>query len=249
MDDLQRELNELKEFIAELKADRAATKEKERREAWTKYVSLTIVIIAVLASIASQRAGKYSGLTQMSQAQASDQWNFYQAQSIKQHVFEMNRNQAVGNGTDPEALRKQKAYDDKIAGYEKKKEEIKALAEKLEKTRDMASHEGSQLGPAVSCFTISIAVASICLVTKKKPLWILSMILAGIGVLFWSGVVEKVMRQDVVRPLLLSFKPTSFRASQIVSENSVRLARINSPTAWKAGLPQIHRRRASWPGG
>ena len=47
MDNLENELKNLKGFIAELKADRAATKEKEKRESWTKYVSLTVVIIAV----------------------------------------------------------------------------------------------------------------------------------------------------------------------------------------------------------
>ena len=54
MDNLQAELNELKQFIVDLKADRAATKEKEKREAWTKYVSLTVVLIAVVTSIAAQ---------------------------------------------------------------------------------------------------------------------------------------------------------------------------------------------------
>ena len=63
MDTLQNELTELKNFIADLKADRAAQKEKEQREAWTKYVSLTIEIIAVFAAIATQRAGKYSSQT------------------------------------------------------------------------------------------------------------------------------------------------------------------------------------------
>ena len=191
MDTLQSELNELKQFIVELKADRAATKEKERREAWTKYVSLSIAIIAVIASIASQRAGKYSGLVQMSQAQASDQWNFYQAQSIKQHVFEMSRAAFVKSGaTGPEAAQQQKDFDSKIAGYEKKKSDIKEKAEKLEATRDYASKMGSMLGPAVSCFTISIAIASICLVTKKKPLWILSLVLAVLGILYWSGLMQ-----------------------------------------------------------
>src|ERR1700722_16663407 len=101
MDDLRSELNELKSFIADLKADRAASKEKERREAWTKYVSLTVVLIAVVASIAAQWGGKYSSMSQMSQAQASDQWNFYESQSIKQHMFELTRDQVVKNGTDP----------------------------------------------------------------------------------------------------------------------------------------------------
>jgi hypothetical protein len=70
MNELQTEIAELKEFIADLKADRAATKEKEKREAWTKYVSLSVVIIAVIAAIAAQWGGKYSSrvLTQLNDA-------------------------------------------------------------------------------------------------------------------------------------------------------------------------------------
>src|SRR5271170_2596241 len=111
MDDLSRELNELKSFIADLKADRAATKEKERRESWTKYVSLTVVLIAVVATINAQWSGKYSGMSQMSQAQASDQWNFYQAQSIKQHMFELTRTQLSKDANEPETAKAQKDFD------------------------------------------------------------------------------------------------------------------------------------------
>ena len=189
MDDLKSELAELKQFITELKNDRAATKEKERREAWTKYVSLSIVILAVIASVVAGSAGKYSGMVQMSQAQASDQWNFYQAQSIKQHLFEINRPKA---GTDSESAERLKDFDAKIAEYEKKKADIQAQAKALEDKRDFATHMGGRLGPAGSCFTISIAIASICLVTKKKPWWLLSLALAGLGILFWIGVIEMI---------------------------------------------------------
>jgi hypothetical protein len=58
--ELDQELAELKGFIADLKADRAAQKEKEKREAWTKYTSMSLVFIAVLAAIATQWAGRYS---------------------------------------------------------------------------------------------------------------------------------------------------------------------------------------------
>jgi hypothetical protein len=190
MDDLKSELAELKQFIAELKADRAATKEKEKREAWTKYVSLSVVIIAVIASVAAQRSGKYGGMVQICQAQASDQWSFYEAQSIKQHLFEVNRPKAAA-GADTAGL--QKKFDDKIAEYEKKKAEIKEKAEALEAKRDFAAHMGGRLGPASSCFTISIAIASICLMSKKKPLWIVSLILAGVGMLFWIGAIEAIV--------------------------------------------------------
>ena len=95
MNEPDRELGELKEFIAELKADRAAQKEKEKREAWTKYTSISLVQIAVLASLAAQWAAKYSSRVLVSlndstfyQAQASDQWGYYQAKSIKRNLYE-----------------------------------------------------------------------------------------------------------------------------------------------------------------
>jgi hypothetical protein len=182
MDELRSELNDLKQFIAELKADRAATKEKERREAWTRYVSLTIVLFAVIASIAAQWGGKYSSMTQMSQAQASDQWNFYQAQSIKQHMFELTRTQLSKDANDLETAKAQKDFDAKIADYDARKVKIKEDAEKLESKRDIASQIGGKLGLAISCFSVAIATASLCLLTKKKPLWFCSMVFAAVGI-------------------------------------------------------------------
>src|ERR1043166_5424406 len=95
---LDKELAELKGFIADLKADRAAQKEKEKREGWTKYTSMSLVFIAVLAAVATQWAGKYSSRTLVElnnatffQAEASDQWSYYQSKSIKQNLYESLR--------------------------------------------------------------------------------------------------------------------------------------------------------------
>jgi len=45
----------------------------------------------------------------------------------------------------------------------------------------IASQRGSGMGLAVSISQISIAMGSICLVVKKKPLWYLSLLLAGLA--------------------------------------------------------------------
>ncbi len=192
MNDLQKEISELKQFIVDLKADRAATKEKESREAWTKYVSLTVVIIAVVAAIAAQWGGKYSSRTQMSQTQASDQWAYYQAKSIKQHIDEVTLAQMArgGNTNDAELARTTRKLSENLSRYDKEKAEIKAKAEALEKLRDDASKRSGKLGLAISYFTVAIATASICTVTKKKPLWFVSMALAAFAaaqmVLAWT---------------------------------------------------------------
>jgi len=197
MDTLQSELNELKTFISDLKADRAAQKDKEKREAWTKYTSLSIVFIAVLAAVATQWSGKYSSRVLVAlndatfdQAKASDQWSYDQAKSIKQNLYEVARDQLpkASEGPDSATAKQIEGFNAKIAKYEQDKNQIQADAKKLEEQRDQArqaavisSQLGSRMGLAVSIFQISIAMGSICLVVKKKPLWYVSLLLAGLA--------------------------------------------------------------------
>lgn len=189
--DLNKELGELKSFIADLKADRAAQKEKEQREAWTKYTAISLVFIAVLAAIATQWAGKYSGraVAELNngtfyQAQASDKWTDYDTKSIKQNLYEALREAAPkpGEGTDGRGL---DAFRAKIDKYETEKQKLMADAKALEKQRSdareaarIASQHGAGMGGAIATFQIGIALGSICLVTKKRPLWYLALVFA-----------------------------------------------------------------------
>lgn len=182
MNELQHEIAELKQFVVELKADRAAAKQKEAGEAWTKYVSLTVVVVAVFAAIAAQWSGKYGGRVQISQAQASDQWAFYQSKSIKQHLSEAARLQlGKASAADADLAREQRRLDEAIARYDREKAEIKGKAEALEHVRDDAAARGAKMGWAVSLFSVAIATASICTVTKKKPLWFVAMSVAALA--------------------------------------------------------------------
>jgi Domain of unknown function (DUF4337) len=195
MDSLDKELAELKEFIADLKTDRAAQKEKEKRESWTKYTSMSLVFIAVLAAIATQWAGKFSGRVLVAlndatynQALASDQWGYYQASSIKQNLYEtihdLPSNDAAATGAD--AAKREEAFKAKVQKYTANKDDASKQAKDREDKRDQAralattsSTLGGQMGKAVSIFQISIAIGSICLVTKKKWLWYVALLLAA----------------------------------------------------------------------
>jgi hypothetical protein len=183
MDNFQDELKELKGFIGELKSDRAATKEKEKRESWTKYVSLTVVVMAVLASIAAQWSGRYSGRVQMSQAKASDFWNLYQARSVKGHLLEVTTNvlARMNTASDPQVQKMLKDYSKGVAKYDSGKDESQKIAKAFEEDRDAAEILGKKLSPAIPLFSVSIALASLCLLTKKKPLWFVAMIMAALA--------------------------------------------------------------------
>lgn len=176
---------QIEEFLVELRADRQAAKDQEQREAWTKYATLSIVGIAVLAAVASQLGGGYSSSTMASlneatyyQTQASDQWAFFQSKSIKQSITEDELLQAQRAGEE-KAIESLKS---KIARYDKEKAEISEKAKGFERKRDSyreasirSSAKDDKMGLSVSLFQIAIAVGSICLVIKKKSSWYISL--------------------------------------------------------------------------
>lgn len=183
-----KELAELKQFVADLKTDRQATKDKERRDSWTKYVSLTLVCLAVLTAIATLKGGGYTTQTlrQMNeatfnQAQASDQWAYYQAKSIKQNLYEIEIEQFKAAGAGSNALAKAEA---KVEKYRKEQADImkeaRALEEKRETARRLATSaadHSKDMGLAITFFQVAIALGGICLVVKKRPLWFVSLAL------------------------------------------------------------------------
>src|SRR4029077_14089280 len=56
--------------------------------AWISWVALSTAILAVLAAIAGLLSGKHANEAMMSQIEASDQWSYYQAKSIKASVLD-----------------------------------------------------------------------------------------------------------------------------------------------------------------
>jgi hypothetical protein len=187
------DLDELKALVAELRSDRVAEKEKVKRESWTKYVSLTMVVIAVLAAIASLKGGGFSTRTlkemnvaTLNQAQASDQWAFFEAQSIKENFYQIeSEHLAADPATDPAILAKIQAKVDKYektkADTTKEAKQFEAARDAARKTADSAAEHSRQMGLSVTLFQIAIALGAMCLIVKKKPLWFAAMILAALA--------------------------------------------------------------------
>src|SRR5262245_26405924 len=93
---------------------------KHSGEAWISWVALSTAILAVLAAIASLLSGEHANEAMMNQIEASDQWSYYQAKSIKAAVLDA-KTAVIGarDGSD----------ESKRARYEKEQEEIKSEAE------------------------------------------------------------------------------------------------------------------------
>jgi len=135
------------------------------------------VMTAILATIGAlfsymggatqANAGLFKNNAAIKKTEASNQWNYYQAKSSKQNLSEL------ALALVPEE-RKSK-YQDEVERYKKEKAEIKAAAEKLEaessdwdKQSDAQLHLHHRWAQATTALQISIALAAIALLTRRK---------------------------------------------------------------------------------
>lgn len=169
---------------------------EEKKETWLNYLALTTVILAVCATLSTFKGGGYSTRSVMSQTQASDQWAFYQAKSVKGYIYEMQKDklelELKGMGAKaPQALleeyrKKIDGYGKKIARYDEEKAAIQKEAKRYEQIRDDAQKHSQTFGIAVIFLQIAILLSSIAALIKKKPVWVLGMAVGIVGIVYFA---------------------------------------------------------------
>jgi hypothetical protein len=87
----------------------------------------------------------------------------------------------MGQANEPEVQKMLKDYAQAVAKYDAGKDESQRIARAYEEDRDAAEALGKKLGPTIPLFSIAIAMASMCLLTKKKPLWLVAIVAAAIA--------------------------------------------------------------------
>ena len=111
----------------------------------------------------------YKNESAIRRAEASDQWNFYQAKSSKQNIAELGATLTTGDT--------QARYLKEVERYKKEKDEIMPEAKKLEKASqdaELASeasmHVHHRWAQATTFIQIAIALAAITILTRNKGL-------------------------------------------------------------------------------
>ncbi|KAA0892233.1 DUF4337 domain-containing protein [Oryzomonas rubra] len=165
----------------------------EEKEKWQGGLALSMAIVAVLAALTTLYMGKFSSRAIMAQGQESDQWAFYQAKSIKQHNFEMNRKALelqyhAQKGLPPEVAADYEKtlakYGEEIKRYDGDKKEIKDKAEGIAKTKLKAQEMGGDFAYALIFLQIAIMLSSLASLTKRHYLWYIAMA-CNLGWLFF----------------------------------------------------------------
>jgi Na+/glutamate symporter len=148
---------------------------------FTAVIATVGAIFAYMAGATQANAGLYKNNAAIKKTEASNQWNYYQAKSSKQNLSEL----ALVLVADD----KKPVYQKEIERYKLEKGEIKLAADKLEadatewdKKSEVQMHQHHRWAQATTALQVSIAMAAMALLTKKKWLEIGMFALGGIGV-------------------------------------------------------------------
>lgn len=149
-------------------------------------IAITTVTLAVCATLASFKAAGYGNRMVLAQSQASDQWAYYQAKSIKETAYQVQRDGLAfivpAPGQEQAHAAKVTEFDKEIARYKSEKKEIMQDAERLEKERDIAQGFNARFGQSMIFLQIGILLSSLASINKVTYYWYLGVASGGAGV-------------------------------------------------------------------
>ena len=148
-------------------------------QSWIMGVALSSAIVAGLAAIASLLAGANANEAMMDQMQASNQWSYYQAKSIKANVLssKMELLTALGKEAEPKDV-------GKLAGYKKEQAAIQAGAEEKQNESRLHLHVHEIMARSVTLLQVAIAIGAISVLTRRRRFWFVSLAFAALGLAF-----------------------------------------------------------------
>ena len=154
-------------------------------------IAALVAIAATFMALCNVKDGNIVQGMQQAQANAVDQWSYYQAKGMKQNLAEATLDQLQLQRTmlaDPKfaALLDAKiaAYQKQVKKYEKEKIDIKANAEGQQKTYDALNFHDDQFDMSDACLSVAIALFGVTALTKKGWLLVLVCVFMFFGVLF-----------------------------------------------------------------
>jgi Na+/glutamate symporter len=141
----------------------------------TSKIAVCTAVIATVGAIFSYmggatqaNAGLYKNNAAIKKTEASNQWNYFQSKSTKQALAEFARDTATDDT-------RRQGWQVKVARYEQEKTDIQTAARKLEDdaTRwdaqsEEQMHQHHRWAQATTVLQVSIALAAMALLTRKK---------------------------------------------------------------------------------
>jgi hypothetical protein len=177
--------------MSEIELPNAEELEEVKGKKFTRRVALTTAIYAVVLAITALGGNKTMKEMLLSQQQSSDQWAFYQAKVIREHLYRSQKMRLEfdllerSDRMKPEVKGRLgnliKKMDEEEARYNTEKKEIEKEAKKLEQERDHYRAKDPYFEFAEVLLQIAIVMASVAILSSSHPVFFFSMISACLG--------------------------------------------------------------------
>jgi Domain of unknown function (DUF4337) len=177
--------------VPELEMPNAEELEERKGKAFTRRVALVTATYAVFLAVISLGGSDAMKEMLLAQQQASDQWSFYQAKVVREHLY---RNQKLkmdlellerGASMKPEVRQRfesrLKKTGDEESRFNTEKKRAKKRLNPLKKERDLNRAKDPYFDYAEVLLQISIILASIAILSPSGLIFIFSLISAALG--------------------------------------------------------------------
>jgi hypothetical protein len=180
--------------MAEVELPNPHELEEIREKTFTRRVAMITAVFAVVLAVASL-GGTYNMKEMlMAQQQASNQWSYYQAKVIREHLYRSQmmllETMLLDRGTTMKAEAKErvegmiKTMKEEEKRYNQEKKEIEQEAKKLEDKRDLHRAKDPFFEFGEVLLQIAIVMSTIAILTHSAKIFSFAVGSAFLGVLF-----------------------------------------------------------------
>lgn len=176
--------------MAEIELPEPEELEEKQANPFAKKVALITAIYAVILAVSSLGGGMAMKEMILAQQQASDQWAFYQAKVIREHLYRQQKQRLELDLLEKEGLKPEvrKRYETLLQEtakeadrYGVEKKDIKKEAEKLEHKRDVYRGKDPYFEYGEVLLQIAIVLASISILAHSRMMFGFSLASASLG--------------------------------------------------------------------
>lgn len=148
-------------------------------------VSLTMAILAVCVAVTSLLGHRAHTEEVLLQNQATDQWAYYQAKSIRGHTNELflDLASAMSTSDSAKAVQLREKYRAEAEKYRDEQRDIDAEARKLEQETSHERRRGDRFDIGEVFLEVGLVVSSITLLSGRRRFWYSGIVLGVIGLM------------------------------------------------------------------
>ena len=155
-------------------------------------VSITIAVLAVAAAVTNSLENLETAATitdssraVLAQNQASDQWAFYQAKSVKKHIYALAADEGYPNSDKYKKTSAKEAADGE--GVSKDAKKFEARRDELNESAEKHEQRHHRLSAAATLLEMGIAIATIAIITRRNGWWLAASALGVGGAVLAAG--------------------------------------------------------------